>query len=514
MQLDISGPTQGFFSLCKDYNCSAPQNPLKVTLQSAQTPILSVGHYSSGMIQYPLLALGSNSNSTWTFPQSITTPNLNPVFTSDGDLFSASCGIGFCVVAGQYFSGGVMRPLLGISRNNGVTWSFPSEVTDPQLTPAFSSNGSLSNVSCSGTTCMAVGMYNDNNSITRPLLAVSNDSGATWSFPNAITQPNTSPAFSSNGILQTVYCSTNKCLFVGSYNDNNNIARPLIGLTYDKGSSWSFPASVTQPSLTPAFADFGILFGISCSGITCVSSGEYYDGINQRALIGVSNDEGLTWSFPVSVTQPNLTPAYEQSASLKQVSCSGNTCIASGKYTTAGSGFRSLLAVSHDLGGTWSFPSSITQPQLTPAFFHDAELLGASCDGSVCMAGGTYFASDPNGPALHPLLAVSRDSGATWSFPTEITQPQLIPSFYGAGLVVSVNCHDGSCAASGQYADSNSVFRPLLAITYNSGLTWSLPEAITNPSLSPVFSGNGQLFGSVTVSASLLPDSLKFIYPK
>ena len=108
-------------------------------------------------------------------------------------------------------------------------------------------------------------------------------------------------------------------------------------------------------------------------------------------------------------------------------SCSGNTCIATGFYND-GTTNRPLLALSHDAGASWTYPSAITSTQL-PVTFHSGILNGgASCSGTTCIAIGYYN----DGTVNRPLLALSEDGGFSWTYPTSISSTAL-PSPFNMG---------------------------------------------------------------------------------
>lgn len=153
-----------------------------------------------------------------------------------------------------------MRPLIGLSTNNGVTWTFPESITLVHFTPnnthPFSMTGNFSSISCSGTTCVAGGQYTDTLSIVRPLIAVSNDSGATWTYPDSVTSPvflpgNINP-FQNQGLIQSVKCMRRICVGAGQYTDINQIKRPMTIVSYDLGATWVYQDQTTSPVFSPS----------------------------------------------------------------------------------------------------------------------------------------------------------------------------------------------------------------------------------------------------------------------
>jgi trimeric autotransporter adhesin len=472
----------------------SPSNRLniEVTSTAPSTPLLAAGQYSDGSVTRPLLALGTDAGASWTFPTSITQPTTTPAFSSDGIFRETSCNGTTCIVVGQYKdSSGTSRPLLALRTDAGASWTFPASITQPTTTPAFSSNGNLSGASCNGLTCIAVGQYRDSSGTGRPLLALSTDAGASWTFPTSITQPTTTPAFSSNGNLSGASCNGSTCIAVGQYRDSSAITHPLLALSTDAGASWTFPTSITQPTTTPAFSNFGTFSGASCNGSTCIAVGSYHDAAVPRPLLAVSTDAGASWTFPSSITQPITTPAFNSLGGLSGASCNGTTCIAVGQYEDTSITTRPLLALSTDAGASWTFPTSITQTTTTPAFNSGGGLSGASCNGTTCIAAGRY---EDSSFTTRPLLALSTDAGASWTFPTSITQPTTTPAFNDDGILNGASCNSSTCISLGQYRDSSGTGRPLLALSTDAGASWTFPTSITQPTTTPAFNSDGALF--------------------
>lgn len=216
------------------------------------------------------------------------------------------------VAAGAYLDpSNTQRPLLALSQDGGISWTFPQAITEPQPTPSFYGYGAFNSATCSGTICIAAGFYVDAQFIQKPLLAISQDSGATWIFPPSITEPLVDPVFNSNGVLNSASCYGKTCIAAGYYVDNRWMGRPLLAVSQDSGATWSFPALITQPPIVLAFSNSGVFYGTSCSSeATCIATGIYFD-VNSLALplLVVSKDAGATWSFPLSIVRPFTVPA-------------------------------------------------------------------------------------------------------------------------------------------------------------------------------------------------------------
>jgi len=465
------------------YTTGAITEDCALSFSGLLTTLLASGYYFNGVHTIPLVEVSHDLGATWAYPSSIMDTSSISDFTQVGALWGANCYGATCIVAGSYYSsGGPQKPLVALSSDSGATWSYPSDITNVAgLNPTFDSSGILHGASCSGALCIAAGAYSHQIpsfpfpiSRSYPLLAVSTDSGSTWSYPTSITNPSTTPAFVSGGFatLPNASCSGSICIAVGNYSDGS-VSRPLLALTTDAGSSWSFPSAITNPTITPAFTSNGILYGGSCDGAICVAAGFYNSGSETHPLLALSSDSGSSWSFPTSIAMPTTTPTYGDYGSLLSAKCSGTLCIAAGGYRAADSSFYPLVAVSQDSGSTWSFPTSITNAALTPPSSGLSTVFnGASCYASTCIAAGSYYAvSSVN----YPLLAVSQDSGSTWAYVNSVPA-----DFDGNGYLYGASCIGSTCIASGYYNDTLSVERPLLMLSTDSGSTWSFPSDINN----------------------------------
>jgi hypothetical protein len=84
------------------------------------------------------------------------------------------------VASGSYSNGTNVYPLLAKSMDGGVSWSYAIDSLTPTL-PNGTTSGHFTSANCSGQTCLAAGQYS-NDSKVYPLLALSTDGGASWSY--------------------------------------------------------------------------------------------------------------------------------------------------------------------------------------------------------------------------------------------------------------------------------------------------------------------------------------------
>ena len=374
------------------------------------------------------------------------------------------------------------------------------------------------------TTLVAVGLYNSGNNVYRPLLAVSQNSGSTWTYPGSITSPDFAApnSFTDVGGLGSSSCAGNTCIAVGQYRNvvqqpPSSQFHPLLALSQDSGSTWTYPESIVFPIFTPSLYSYqrdGFFNSASCAGSTCIAVGSYTDGeipaSKVRPLLALSQDSGSTWTYPGSITAPQfIVNNFSNGGAFSGSSCSGSLCIAVGSYldNENPSKGRPLLALSQDSGSTWTYPESITVPQFNPYNYVDlARFYKASCSDHTCIAVGSY----KDGSVTRPLLALSQDSGSTWTYSQSIANIQFTATvpphtshpFTDFGLLNSASCSGSTCIAAGLYSTTlfpTLTFRPLLAVSQDSGSTWVYPQSITDP----LFPFNTGAFNSVSCSGSI-----------
>ena len=362
--------------------------------------------------------------------------------------------------------------------------------------PAVSAINGFNSTSCSGSICIAVGSYKPTVSGSpyfTSLLAQSTDGGGFWSYPNI---SNGAPSeISGKSVFWGVSCSGSTCVAVGEDYDGNNFI-PLLAQSTN-GGGWSYPqTAITQnPNYGTINHDsLSIFYGVSCSGSTCVAVGDYYNFTagNPFPLLAQSSDSGLTWAYPSSITTDfisiNNSSLTADVNVFTSVSCNQNNCVAAGYGQGAGTRYP-LLAQSTN-GGTWNYTINYNTPNnLSPHFSSSisSQFNSVSCSPSLCVAVG----NDSNNT---PLLGQSTNNGVTWTYPTiSSTPPGLVTGFFN-----SVSCTGTVCVAAGQYNDGTD--KPLLAQT-DDGVLWYYPSSVIDVLPSNFGSGgfNGTSVGSATL---------------
>ncbi|MFC3909187.1 hypothetical protein ACFORL_08900 [Legionella dresdenensis] len=467
----------------------------------APATLITSGYFVNTMFSLvPLIVVSSDDGTTWSYPSDVYSSAL-PVNFSYGYLNNGTASTGNTFVATGYYSDGtVERPLMALSLDKGITWSYPGDITSSALPADFDSGYFSGPSACSGSACIATGYYISNTTMSSyPLLALTQDSGATWSYPAAIYTPaNLPPAMTAGNLSGGAGCSGNTCIAAG-YFDNGLTSYPLLAVSLDSGSNWSYPASITSSGLPAPFSYGYFSGGADCSGSNCIAAGMYSDGISTYPLLAASQDSGNTWSYAADVSSTSLPVPFVYGGFNGGASCSGNTCIATGYYDD-GTVILPLLALSQDGGVTWTYPTDIRTALPSP-FNYGFFGKGASCSGSVCIAGGTYN----DGIQNRPLLALSQDGGVSWSYPAAISSGALPSPFNYGYLIGGAQCQGLICTASGYYSNGLTEL-PLLALSQDGGTTWSYPAAIT--SSLPVSYLSAYFLGGSSVS-SILSDGIR-----
>jgi len=451
------------------------------------------------------------------------------------------------IAAGQYTSkSGVLYPLMGVSTDSGTSWTTaPTGIapTSTSPTPAYSNDGLLSRPTCSGVVCIASGGYLSTNS--QWLLAVSTDSGASWSYPSEVSNPTTlSPAFGAlispvvrlkQGTCNTV-SGTTTCIVPGIYSDTSAIGRNAVAVNTFDGTTWgtwTFPTNITTPTTTPTYSAGGSLNSTVYNSVlgTYMAVGNYISATGQQPFLTVSSTPttASSWSSPSSFTNP--TSVASTSFNMWSIACTQSGtgyCIAAGSYNFGSPTITPLAGISTTDNSSWSYPSALQSPIALTSGTYSA----VACGDTLCAIAGDYV----NGVDSGALLGYITDTAsATWTFPTNITAftPYAItvlndttiiavgestsgkfflavgtvsgstvtwsyptatnlPNTTYTGYLDSVYCQQGTstCTAVGGY---NSL--PALLLSTDGGTSWVFSATMAVPTVSPAFS-TGVLIGT------------------
>jgi hypothetical protein len=215
---------------------------------------------------------------------------------------------------------------------NGSQWQL-------QSTQDASTNANkLLSVSCpSGSTCTAVGYYNDSAGVQRPLAEQYN--GSSWQI-----QPVPTPGGTGN-LLQGVSCPTlTSCTAVGV---TSTATGQLTLAEHHDGAGWQI-----QPTPNPAGAVDSALAAVSCpSDGSCIAVGSFStNGTNSKTL--AESLSGSTWQLH---NTPNPSGVF--GSFLEGVSCRAAAACQAVGYSEPTSTSIATLAEGYN-GTSWTLESS------------------------------------------------------------------------------------------------------------------------------------------------------------
>jgi hypothetical protein len=313
----------------------------------------------------------------------------NPAGAKFSRLFGVGCqSASSCFAVGnQYFPTSRTGKTL-IERWNGKAWSI---VTSPNPAAGWA-DPQLNGVSCTATTCLAVGLVLFTSSNCCKTF-VQRWNGNAWS-----TVPTPNLAGSSYSRLDAVSCTaTLVCVAVGMFAANG---RPKTLVERWNGTTLSVVASPSHPILGAGDA----LVSVSCpSATSCVAAGNYLLGDVGRPATLVERWNGTQWSM---VTSRDPNRSY---AELKGISCATTTnCMAAGDSFAPTApppyGFVGSKALIERWNGTaWSIIAGPNAGTYT-------SLSAVKCvNATTCFAAGHGSAASGAWNAL-----IERWNGTTW----------------------------------------------------------------------------------------------------
>lgn len=381
-----------------------------------------------------------------------------------------------------------------------------AEITNSQ---SFSGNGSIS---CNKQKCLGVGSYTS-QSIgstitpiinTLPFIASTKTDTLTCdardiqlTLPQDISSPSLQSQLSS--ISCFTYKSQNRCLAVGYYTkmaNTSNALAPLVMLSIDDGKS--FVANNNMNGYLPANAEIGdeervFLNTVTCAQKTCLIVGSYKklntSNVSQTPIILLSNDGGETFASILPTVFPDeMDQTDNTQASLNNISCTNNTCVAVGYYLKKNSPINSsyyapLIFISNNRGQTFNQSGTVILPSDAGDAF--ATLQSVTCSKQNCVAVGTYqtLAQQIASNGQTPLTVYSIDGGKTFISSSIATPADGVAGF---NLLHGVTCLENNvCITVGEYQKPLFTFAPLIARSINQGQEWPSIIKSTIPSSPP-----------------------------
>lgn len=457
-----------------------------VSAESIQSTQIAVGNYTvDGLNIVPSILTSINDGNQWSYTMNhhqFTPPNANG---RSAILQNVSCSDrNFCVAVGDYSTKKGKFPMLVVSRDRGLTWTY--KVTDTTLLPpngAPNPNAELTDVSCFDKNCVAIGQYYTREGMIYPMLLHSNDFGNNWTYKMYDTLlPPPHAAQNPNVHFRGVSCHKNICAAVGEYlayqeECNCRAFFPMLVVSTDAGNTWEYKMYDTLLPPPNAAIDPHTKFrNVSCYDHVCAAVGEYTNGVGYFPILVVSMDKGKTWTYQVSDTLlPQPDAAENPSAGFGNVMCNKKLCVAAGSYNDNNGRFPMVLT-SLDKGKTWSYKLSNKNPVPHSGTDPNTSINALDCSGGFCVIGGTYRnGNGGDGTGYFPFIAVSHDQGNTWEY--KVFDTYQAPPNIGVdpnGIFRGINCVKNKCTAVGDYRHvlSFNTF-PMIAVSSDYGNSWT-----------------------------------------
>jgi hypothetical protein len=429
----------------------------------------TVGAVAVAVMLGPLLAIspGGADSSLSSQAQLLVLPVGAQNATPSSYLNSVSCSATTCVAAGSFTDvNGAEQAVTETSSDGGLTWS-----TGVPVTFAVGEFDSfLNEVSCSGSTCAAVGTFSPNLSSDESFTVSSSNGGLTWT--------DAQPVNFANGVLfsqtivdtgESVSCSGSTCVAVGLFVNAADQDQGFTVSSSNGGQTWTDAQPVVAVSTRSG------LQSVSCTGVTCVVAGYAINPSNTGygAVTSTSVDAGNTWSAlePVNLPSGDLNPAAPYSF-FESVSCSGATCVAGGYFYAVG-GFEGMTESSSDGGLSWSNPQFPTFASGVQNASPYSLIYSVSCSGSTCVTGGEFLDAAGNFDAM---TESSGDGGVTWTNAEPIGFAPGVQSASPNSSFLSVSCSGLICAAGGQFADTGGSAEAMSDVSSDGGASWATAQ--------------------------------------
>lgn len=293
----------------------------------------------------------------------------------------------------------------------------------------------LSGVTCNGTKCVAVGVYNLNIFAGPigglPLAAISYDGGVTFETGTRPALPGDADTINKDAFLFGVSCpNTEHCVAVGTYNLNDmtspSIALPYAVISHDGGQTFteaSVPPLPTSDAM-PTATQWAELRGVTCIENRCIAVGFYNRNDTMASpLVELSYDGGKTFTKTYRPSLP-IDADPTKNAQLNGISCVNSRCVATGNYNVTfdinngnpDTGVPFIL-ISDDKGETFT---TAYQPNLSGLNVNYAEpvlITGINCTYQTCVAVGGYNLGyeDTNIKSGSPFSIFSINRGSSFT---------------------------------------------------------------------------------------------------
>jgi RHS repeat-associated protein len=312
-------------------------------------------------------------------------PVAPPVHGADS-LSSVSCRLpGSCTAVGAY-QGSNKSTLPLVETGTGSDWR-PAAVV--ALPAGANGSGALGAVSCTKAgTCLAVGTYG--NLFDYHQMGVLS-TGGQWGEAQAVEIELPPGGAATDPGLDAVSCAGTSCLAVGQYNQSFYV-KPGMAVA-ESGGRFQRAVEIKPPASNPTFI-VTTLSGVSCTGpATCSISGTYLNPKSEFNQAMVASEIDGAWQPSVPVELPANAAATGVGA-LNGIWCGVTggavpNCVAVGFYADNAGVTRPMYA--DRTNGHWAQAVEVA----LPAGDGGGSLDGVSCSpGGVCAAVGAAHNGD------------------------------------------------------------------------------------------------------------------------
>jgi hypothetical protein len=282
------------------------------------------------------------------------------------------------------------------------------------------------------------------------------------------------------GKFETVSCDItgNLCIAVGYEKDPQGPAR-LVYKSQDAGLTWSTPVTLTPSPKETIADDKSTTTSISCdsSAQRCVIvSSAVFEKNEPAPVVYNTQDGGQTWNGPIVLPLPKASKKLLGGYIYSNVSCSysGFSCVIAGTLRYYNETIP-LLYTTKDAGYKWTMTSNLKDAARTHT--NGTSLQNVSCDNSgfSCVAVGYAMTRDSfwsSRFSSKPVIYTTEDGGAHWK------DPIVLPSEIADNKVSTLN--DVACSGSGLqctvmgYTEDyeKDLYQSFSFTTANGGLEW------------------------------------------
>lgn len=331
-----------------------------------------------------------------------------------------------------------------IMRSNATLTSWSTaKISGLPLKNIFSG---LTEINCQGDHCLAQGEYvlAPHLFASKPLILDSRNGGQSWNF---VALPNSDLLnYQSNAFS----CSDNFCVLLGHYNlENKYNDLPVIYTNGNDQNTWSSTEIIKGTPFPYKTASYEIS-SMSCTGNSCIAIGKYEEDSNlsKHVLSLTSTDRGKSWYFNDALSKV----LGDNVNILSNVSCENNTCVVAAYYDYDQ---PINVAVSHDQGATWSLGYKAEGSK-------SSHLL-VNCNQNTCLVSLDAW--------NNLAVLTSQDGGYHWNYNIHVLTDEN-----NNIAIRSVGCQANNCFIVGSHTDEE----PFILTSHDSGLSWVVNQTISN----------------------------------